>query len=356
MQVRNRIALTVLSLGVGLAHAAPGYAEYRVTIVGPANSTPTAINNAGAVVGNYPISPTASRSFVNWGKGAVTLGTLGGTSTTAVAINDKGQVLGNWINTGGQQRGFIYDHGKQRDIGTIPGRGTFFVDINNAGYILAAGGPPPSDPFGRAPFGFLRSPDGKYKDIGTLPFENAITQVEALNNRNQVTGESGTFILPELPFHAFVWTRGVLRDLGDFGATPNYGLDINDCGQVAGYTSTETFREALATIYSHGRPVRIDTRPPGDYRFSYAQAINNHGHVVGSSNHLGAFVYRGKRMESLNALVDPKLGWNIQFPRGINDAGQIAANGFRGGVQYAVRLDLIRPHALGAPVLEPVVE
>ena len=144
----------------------------------------------------------------------------------------------------------------------------------------------------------------------------------------------------------------MLRDLGDFGFTPNYGLDINDHGEVAGYTSTETFREALATVFSKGRPIKIDTRPPGDYRFSYGQAINNHGHVVGSSNHLGAFIYRSKRMESLNALIDPKSGWNVSFPRGINDAGQIAANGFRGGVGYTVRLDLIRPHALGAPHLE----
>ena len=53
-------------------------------------------------------------------------------------------------------------------------------------------------------------------------------------------------------------------------------------------------------------------------------------------------------MESLNALIDPRSGWNISFARGINDAGQIIADGFRNGAQYAVRLDLIRPHALGA--------
>jgi hypothetical protein len=57
-------------------------------------------------------------------------------------------------------------------------------------------------------------------------------------------------------------------------------------------------------------------------------------------------------MESLNALIDPKLGWNIQFPRAINDKGQIAADAVRGGVQYAVRLDPIRPYLEAAPVLE----
>ncbi|RZJ85052.1 MAG: hypothetical protein EOO64_02050 [Massilia sp.] len=176
--------------------------------------------------------------------------------------------------------------------------------------------------------------------------------VEALNNRNQVTGESGSLILPEIPFYAFIWSNGVTRQLGDFGYTPNYGLDINDRGQVAGYTSTPTFREALATVWTHGRPTLIDTRPASSYRFSTAQAINNHGHVAGSANQIGAFIYRGKRMESLNALIDPRSGWTISFPRAINDAGQIAADGFRNGVGYAVRLDLIRPHGLGAPTIE----
>jgi uncharacterized membrane protein len=183
-------------------------------------------------------------------------------------------------------------------------------------------------------------------------YPNPTTQVEALNNRNQVTGESGELILPEIQFHAFVWSKGVTRQLGDFGYAPNDGLDINDRGQVAGYTSTPTFREALATVWTHGRPTLIDTRPASSYRFSSAEGINNHGHVVGNANQIGPFVYRGRRMESLNALIDPKSGWNITFSRAINDAGQIAADAVRNGVQYAVRLDLIHPHALGTPLIE----
>ncbi len=65
-----------------------------------------------------------------------------------------------------------------------------------------------------------------------------------------------------------------MRQLGDFGYTPRYGLDINDRGQVARYTSTATFREALATVWNHGRPTLIDARPAGSYRFSTAQANN----------------------------------------------------------------------------------
>ncbi|MFC0253482.1 HAF repeat-containing protein [Massilia consociata] len=341
MQARkciSHIPLFLLSLTLGLAHAAPNYAEYRVTIVGPAGSQPTDMNQAGAVVGITSTGIDTYRSFVNYGRGAVDLGLLGGTSNQAVAINDRGEVLGNWTTRSGQLRGYVYHRGSFRQIAGVGGQATRFVDINNAGYILTSN--------------HLRAPNGSYRNLGALPYENPVTQAEALNNRNQVTGESGSFISPEPPFYAFVWTRGVMRQLGDFGYTPSYGLDINDRGQVAGYTSTETFREALATIWTHGRPTLIDTRPAGNYRYSTAQSINNHGHAVGSANQLGAFVYRGRRMESLNALIDRRSGWNITFPRAINDAGQIAASGTRNGVTYTVRLDLIRPHALGAPHIE----
>jgi len=352
MLVRNRISLVVLSLAAGLASASPGYAEYRVTIVGPANSRPTAINAAGAVTSIISTGTLTYRSFVNYGRGVVNLNLPGSTSNIAVGINDKGDVLGNWTTSTGQARGYVYSRGSFRQLNAVRGQPTRYVDINNAGYILATSTPPTTDPAGANPRGYLRAPNGSYRDIGTLPYPNPTTQPEALNNRNQVTGESGSLFAPEIPFYAFVWNNGVIRQLGSFGNTPNYGLDINDRGQVAGYTSTATFREALATVWTHGRSQLIDTRPAGDYRFSTAQAINNHGHVVGNSNHLGPFIYRGKRMESLNTLIDRRSGWTVDFSRGINDAGQIIADASRGGVGYAVRLDLIRPHALGAAPVE----
>lgn len=58
-------------------------------------------------------------------------------------------------------------------------------------------------------------------------------------------------------------------------------------------------------------------------------------------------------MELLNALIDPRQGWNITDAQAINDAGQIAATAFRNGRSYAVRLDLIRPYANAVPTAEP---
>lgn len=347
MQVRQGISLLLLSLATGLTGNAWAYPEYRVTVMAPANSSATDINSAGVVVGNYAYSATVTHGFLNRGKGLVDLGALRGRASNAVAINDKGKVLGHWTTSAGQQRGFIYYGGSARDIGVVPGYNTTFTDINNDGYITAYGAVP--DSF-QGPHGFLRAPGGTYMDIGSLPFDNPMTEPNAINNRNQITGASGPLVFPDQPWRAFNWTRGVFRDLGDLGMEPNYGQAINDHGQSTGSASLpEGFRDRHAFLYSHGRLVDIDGRPPTTDRSSEGTGINNSGHIVGNSNHLSGFVYRGRRMQSLNALIDPTLGWDIFAPQAINDAGQIAATAYRRGVSYAVRLDLIRPLAVKAP-------
>lgn len=348
MQARHCLSMLILALGASLSHAAWAHAEYRVTVVAPADSTATDINNSGVVIGNFPYSATSTHAFLNRGKGVVDLGTLRGTDSDAVAINDKGKILGHWLTSGGQRRGFLYHNGAARDIGVIPGRNTFYTDLNNAGYITAYGTVP--DTF-EGPHGFLRTPGGAFTDIGSLPFENPMTNANALNKDKVVVGASGPLVFPDQPLRAFVWAKGVMRDLGGFGMEPNAPLAINNCGQITGYASLAVgFRNRKAFLYQNGRMLDIDGRPDTEDRFSEGEGINNHGHIVGSSNHLSGFVYRGRRMQSLNTLVDPKLGWDIRFPRAINDAGQIAATAYRKGVQYAVRLDLIRPLALQVPM------
>jgi len=356
MRAPDRLSLFLLTFTLGAANAAPGHPEYRVTIMAPANSAPTDINSAGVVVGTWPASPTSTHGFLNRGKGLVDLGTLGGSASEAVAINDKGEVLGHWTTTSGQRRGFVYYQGKPRDIGALRGKIIRYTDINNAGYITATGDATSGAARSR---GYLRDPGGTFRDVGNLTFPDwpgvpTLNTALALNNRNQVTGESGPFTFPDQPLRAYTWTKGVMRDLGDFGWTPNGGNAINDRGQITGYMSVPTgFRSRVAYIYSHGRLIDIDGRGAAvAERSSVGAGINNYGHVVGSSDHLSGFVYRGKRMQSLNALIDPKSGWDIVAPEAINDAGQIAATAYRNGVRYAVRLDLIRPSVLAAPQLD----
>ncbi|MEJ7805533.1 MAG: HAF repeat-containing protein [Telluria sp.] len=347
MQLHHCFSRLLLCLTATLANAAWAYPEYRVTVVGPPNSAATDINRYGVVTGDYTTASATLRAFLNRGAGVVYLGTLGGTSSNAVAINDRGQVLGEWTTATGQTRGFLYYAGTRRDIGVIPGRNTRYTDINDGGFITAYGTTP-----GVGPRGFLRAPDGTLTDLGTLPYDDPMTFASALNNRNQVTGASGPLTVPDQPWRAFRWAGGSMHDLGDLGATPNYGQAINACGQITGSMSMPTgTHNRVAFLYNHGRLMDLDGRPATDERDSAGTGINGLGHVVGTSNHLSGFVYRGRRMQSLNALIDPALHWDIQAPQAINNAGQIAATATRHGVQYAVRLDLIRPMLELAPDL-----
>ena len=351
MNLHHRLSLVLLSFTV--AGSARAYPEYRVTVVGPANSWVYGINNAGVVVGDYPVGGDRRRAFLNRGKGLVDLGALKGVWSSASGINDRGEVVGNWRTADGRQRGFIYTCGKARDIGTIPGKVTGYSDINDAGYITASGRNPETD----ETLGYLRAPNGAFTHLGAIPWDGSgapETVPTAINNRNQITGRSGRFNSPEPGYRAFVWSRGVIRDLGDLGSTPNTGHSINDRGQITGEAYLPAGpRDSSAFLYQNGRMIMLDTRPVTEYKLSAGTGINNHGHIVGRSNHLSGFIWRGKRMESLNALIDPASGWDISNPVAINDAGQIAAVAGRNGVRYSVRLDLIRPHVDAPPGLDP---
>lgn len=348
MRAHLGFSLSLMATAFALANTAWAHPEYRVTIVAPADSDAVDINNAGVVVGNFPYSGS-TRAFLNRGNGMVKLGALRGVTSSAVAINNHGKVLGQWANAAGQARGFVYHRATQRDIGMLPGYATRFTDINDHGYISAIG---LKLDWSEGTRSFLRAPNGTYRNIGTLPFETPLTDAYALNNSNTITGASGPLMFPEQPVRAIIWSKGIMRDIGGFGYEPNAGMGINHVGQVTGYASVAgPLHDRVAILYDKGRLIDIDRRPAGESRFSEGAGINNHGHIVGYADHLGGFVYRGKQMQSLNALIDPKLLWDIRFPRAINDRGQIAATGYRNRVQYAVRLDLIRPHLLRAPEL-----
>lgn len=359
MHMHQRLSVVLMSFAV--AGAAWAHPEYKVTVVGPAGSVATDINEAGVVVGNYPAGIGVTRAFLNRGKGLVDLGTLKGASSTAAAINDRGQVLGHWTTRGGQVRGYIYDKGKLRDIGTIGGRATTWTDINNAGYIsVYAADPPLPDGEGGGTTSYLRAPNGTLTQLADLPSTNPLfpplTEARALNNKNQVTGGSGPAEPIDFFLRGFIWTRGQTRDIGDlgFGRIPVAPEAINDRGQVTGSAPGPGIGR-IPFLYDRGHMVALDTSTDA---FSGGTGINNRGHVVGYGFSTGSgpssgFIWRGRRIESLNALVDPRQGWNITFPQAINDAGQIAATAFRNGRSYAVRLDLIRPYANAVPAAEP---
>jgi probable HAF family extracellular repeat protein len=157
-----------------------------------------------------------------------------------------------------------------------------------------------------------------------------------LNNAGQVVG----YLSSGDAYHGFVYTSGVLADIGTLGGRDSGVNAINDLGQVVGYLGVNSLPgdpgepyPTTAFLYANGTmTVFGGTAPPWS---SMAYDINNLGQVV------GAFLYENGEMIELNTLIDPASGWTIAGAAAINDMQQIAATACQAGVCQAVRLDLV---------------
>lgn len=185
------------------------------------------------------------------------------------------------------------------DLGSLSG-GVIGNGINNAGQITGL-----SDTSSGATHAFLYT-NGQRTDLGTLG--GHISEGADINNAGQVTGSAETSDL----VRAFLYTNGQMMDLGALDDGFSFGGAINDAGQVTGTSGFHAF------LYSNGQMMDIG---PGT-----GLAINDAGPVTGvSSGH--AFLYSNGQMMDLNDLIDPALGITLSAARGINDHGQILANG-----------------------------
>ena len=154
----------------------------------------------------------------------------------------------------------------------------------------------------------LNSPNGKN------------THANDINMNGQIVGyfDSGNG-----NFHACRWVDGVMTDLGFSGAA----YRINDSGDIVGkygFASSYT-----AFLYRNNHITNLGTLGGG---FSEAQDINNLGQIVGWSYISGtsdsrAFIYQSGHMVDLNSLVDPGLGWIFYRATAINNSGQIVGYG-----------------------------
>ena len=346
MAIRKLALLCVLcAAGTSTLPAQAQTTPYDLTVVGAADSQAWGLNNVGTVVGRtFDPSFNSYRAFVNTGTGPVDIGTFGGTNSIAAAVNDAGQIVGSADNAAGQSRAFLYQNGSMTDLGTFGGNDSHGWGINAAGVTVGSAFAPenPNDFSGER--AFVRPPGGTLQDLGTLPgFSSPFAGATDINNHGQIVGASGQAGPGDPPVHPFLYSNGVMTDLGTFGDAYSTAYAINDLGQVVGYSdSLADFHIPQAFLYDGGKLINLDARLGGTGSIAYD--INNLGQIVGDSGTFGAFIMQGDTVTSLDALIDPAAGWTIQLPKAINDHGQIAATGLLNGKAYAVLL---------SPVPEP---
>jgi probable HAF family extracellular repeat protein len=148
-------------------------------------------------------------------------------------------------------------------------------------------------------------------DLGTVlgGQDNAGTDI---NNAGQISGYA--YNPASGNWDAFLYTNGAFIDLGRGTA-----FSINDLGQVVGDGPDGVF------LYNEGQRVQLGITNRGF-------GINNEGSITTGFE---PYLYRNGELISLNQAISPELGITLDSAWGINDEGQIVANGFYASSSHA---------------------
>jgi probable HAF family extracellular repeat protein len=162
-------------------------------------------------------------------------------------------------------------------------------------------------------------------DLGTLA-GGSFSYAFGINQAGKVVGAASLNENPESPEeHAFLYSDGVMSDLGTLGGPNANATDINDAGKVVGSSTTNAEAiERHAFLYSGGLMQDLGTLQ--GHSESYALAINNKDEVVGRSSMGGgpgdrAFLYSDEVMQDLGT-----LGGNYSAARDINEADKVVGS------------------------------
>ena len=249
--------------------------------------------------------------------------------------------------------GFKWQHGLASPLSALPG----FNGLNSAtGNWISDSGLTVGvsengiDPLTGSPAveAVLWGTDNSLIDLGTLGGNQS--SANAVNNRGQVTGEAlnttadlytsnfnDFFISGATQVHAFRWTRSRgIEDLGTLGGTDSNAVSINERGQIAGWSFTNTTPNPVVDTCGGGA-VNVPTENPFLWEHGkmidlgslggtcgQAWALNNRGQVIGFSDLPGdsgshAFLWdQARGMQDLGT-----LGGDTGGAAAINDAGDV---------------------------------
>jgi probable HAF family extracellular repeat protein len=279
--------------------------------------------------------------------GIVDLGLLpeGGFQSFTGAVNSRGEVVGNANNTipdpnslftgyPYQTRAFYWKDGVMQDLGTL-GTGTDAEAglINERGQVVGLSYTSSTQNASCAGFGFafttgtfLWDIKNGMKDIGGLG--GSCTRPSDLNDRGQVVGFSD---LADQSTHPFVWDSATgMTDLGKVGESFGGAVAINNHGEIAGF----------GFLNGGGPDAILWRKRRGKWRMTDlgtlsgcagANSVNASVQVVGTDGCPGLpvvpFLWEdGGPMVDLNTLIPPNTGLQLHELGQINDRGEITVS------------------------------
>jgi probable HAF family extracellular repeat protein len=189
-------------------------------------------------------------------------------------------------------------------------------------------------------------------DLGTLG--GTESYATALNAAGQVVGLSYP---PGNPgYHAFLWTPGGtdgvasnprMKELPGLSSGESYALDINDTGQVVGWSDTGAVDASGSVVdfvlWQNGATTDLGIR---DFQPSSRAAISNDGVVVGtgeiySTGATGPFVWQAGHATALSDLLagPDRSNWVLTFANDVNGSEIVGAGQYMGQSQPFLYID-----------------
>ena len=332
------------------------YMNRQGTVVGSSmTSIPLPANNNG-----FPCVAPAPDVFhaLQWGNGAVTdLGSLGeaGDCSNAMAINDADESAGQSENgevdpltSTWEVRAVLWKDGQIKNLGTFGGNHSLAGAINNRGQIVGFALNKTPDPYSLFDLPFLGSSNGtqtraflwqngQMRDLGTLGGPDALAMF--VNDRGQVAGISYTDSTPNpttgVPtLHPFLWEKGQMKDLGSFGGFGTvlgnnavFVVGFNNSGQAIGFSPVTGDQHSDAFLWDGEKLVDLYTSTIGGQPLT-ADAINDAGEVVGASafpnRPFEAYLRRDEVATDLGTVVGDCFSQAVA----INSRGQVVGMSF----------------------------
>jgi probable HAF family extracellular repeat protein len=187
--------------------------------------------------------------------------------------------------------------------------------------------------------------DDKIVNLGT--FGGNHSAAFGINNHGQVVGFAlnairDSFSLFDLQIlgssngtqaRAFLWQNGEMQDLGTLGGPDAWAVYVNDRGEVAGFSYTNSSPNPITKfptedpfLWRNGRMIDIGTLGG---TFGLPTGLNNLGQVIGQSNLAGdqnshPFLWEDGRLIDL---FTNTIGGNPITANALDDAGEIVGAG-----------------------------
>jgi probable HAF family extracellular repeat protein len=348
--------------------------------VGPINSGPegaAAINAKGEVVGTSQVANGAIHAFL-WepGKPGQDLGSLGGAnhSSEALAINILGEIVGTSEDSSGKAQPFdLKPGGSMTNLNdSLPTDAKNSGDsldtargINDTGVIVGKAEFNLIDLFATSSYSF-DPPSGTFNELNglNLPNSDQIISGEAtavtgtrtvanlvyLDHGNQlslaavedINTPDSEVALPMLPSMLASRVFGISAPNGS-GTQFAAGEEFDHSGHFHAVVWTIPTDPHSATVLDLASILGSSVLPDPAF------AVNVDGDVVGtaldeaSSTAVAFVALSGQGPVSLNSLIPPDSGITLTEATGINDSGQICANGTENGQMHAFLLTPVIP-------------